>query len=87
MAAVLWIAGIVNGAEGAAQAGEGFGGEGAAGSAGSLGDGGLMLGRQRAGLAEELAGVFLQGADPELLGALEVLIEVGAVTFEAFGKA
>ena len=41
---------------------------------------------EEAGCAEELLGVFLKGTDPELYGALEVLIEVGAVAFEAFGK-
>jgi hypothetical protein len=42
---------------------------------------------EAAGGAEELLGVFLKGADPELFGALEVLVEVGAVAFEAFGEA
>jgi hypothetical protein len=32
-------------------------------------------------------GVFLQGANPELFGTCEVLIEVGAVAAEAFGQA
>ena len=31
--------------------------------------------------------MFPQGANPKLLGAFEVLIEVGAVTAEAFGQA
>jgi hypothetical protein len=40
-----------------------------------------------AGLAEKLLCVLLEGAYPELFGALEVLIEVGAVALEPFGKA
>ena len=63
------------------------GAHGAAGSAGGFGDAFAVFFGEAAGGAEELLGVFLQGADPELFGALEVLIEVGAVALEAFGEA
>ena len=62
--------------------------EGAAGTGGvALGNGGLVGGRQEAGAGKQGEGVFFQGSDPELLGFSEVLIEVAAVAFEAFGEA
>ena len=73
--------------KGILEAAEGLTGQGAAGSAGGLGDAFAVFFGERAGLAKELLGVFLERADPELFGALEVLIEVGAVTAESFGEA
>ena len=61
--------------------------QGAAGSAGGFGNALAVFFGEAAGLAEELLRVFLQGADPKLFGALEVLIEVGAVAFKALGEA
>ena len=87
VAAGFGIAGIMDLPQGVAQAAQGVVRKGAAGSAGGFGDGFLMLVGQLAGQREQRAGVFLQGADPELLGTFEVLIEVGAVAAEAFGQA
>ena len=53
----------------------------------ALGNALAVLFGEAAGRAEELLGVFLKRADPKLFGALEVLVEVGAVTFKSFGKA
>jgi hypothetical protein len=41
---------------------------------------------QLAGAGEELTGFGVESLDPEALGMFGVLIEVGAVSFEAFGK-
>ena len=73
--------------EGVFKTAQGFAIQGAAGSAGAFGDAFAVFFGEAAGLAEELLGVFLEGPDPELLGALEVLIEVGAVALEALGEA
>lgn len=62
--------------------------EGAAGSGGvAISEGGLVGWREEAGAGEQGGGVFFQGADPEVLGFSEVLVEVAAVAFEAFGVA
>jgi len=87
MAAVLGIAWVVHSVEGVFEASQGVARESAAGTTGAFGDALAVFFGQGAGLAEDLLGVFLQGTDPKLFGALEVLIEVGAVTLEAFGEA
>ena len=87
MAAVLGVARIVDLVEGVLEATQGVAGKGAAGSAGGFGNALAVFFGEAAGLAEELLRVFLQGADPKLFGALEVLIEVGAVAFKALGEA
>ena len=56
-------------------------------SAGGFGNALVVFFGEAAGLAEKLLRVFLQGPDPKLFGALEVLIEVGAVAFKALGEA
>ena len=82
-----------HGAEGVAGVGEVLQGVaegaqfGAFQGAAAIGDGGLVGGRQQTGAGEQGEGVFLQGADPEVLGFSGVLIEVAAVPFEAFGEA
>jgi len=73
--------------EGVFEAAQGIATQGAAGSAGGIGDALTVIFGQAARRAEEWSGVFLQGADSELFGALEILIEVGAVAGEAFGEA
>lgn len=87
MAAGFGAARIIDPAQGVAQAAEGFDRQGAAGSAGGFGDAGTVRFGQLAGEGEQGGGVFLQGVNPELFGAFEVLIEVGAVAAEAFGEA
>ena len=86
MAAVLGISRVIDLSEGVFEAAQGFATQRAAGTASGLGNALAVFFGEVAGLAEELPGVFLEGADPELFGALEVLIEVGAVAFEAFGE-
>lgn len=82
------VAGVGEGHQGVAQ-GAKFGTfEGAAGSGGvAVGDGCLVGGRQETGAGEQGEGIFFQGSYPELFGFSEVLIEVAAVAFEAFGEA
>lgn len=60
---------------------------GTARSGDGFADGALMNRGKDAGTAKEGAGVFLEGADPEVLGALGILIEVTPVTPGSFGKA
>jgi len=73
--------------EGVLEAAQGVAIQRAAGSTGAFGDAFAVFFGEAAGLAEELSGVFLERPDPELFGTLKVLIEVGAVTLEAFGEA
>lgn len=87
MATVLGIAWVVHSVERVFKAPQGVAREGTAGTTGAFGDALAVFLGQGAGLAEELLGVLLLGTDPKLFGALEVLIEVGAVTLEAFGEA
>ena len=62
--------------------------QGATGTGGvTTGDGGLVGGRQESGAGEQGEGVFFQGPDPEVFGFSGVLIEVAAVSLEAFGEA
>ena len=87
MATGFGAARIIDFAQGVAQAAQGFDRQGAAGSTGGFGDAGTVRFGQLAGDGEQGAGVFLKGVNPELFGAFEVLIEVGAVAAEAFGQA
>ena len=98
--AVIWFVDLRRESFEEAQGGVGFGAvvvengaqlgafQGATGAGGvAIGDGGLVGWRQETGAGEQGEGVFFQGADPEVLGFSGVLIEVAAVSFEAFGEA
>ena len=87
MAAGFGVARVIDLAQGVTQAAQGLDGQGAAGSASGFGDAGTVRFGELAGDRKQRAGVLLKGPDPELLGASEVLIKVGAVAAEAFGEA
>ena len=59
----------------------------AACSGNSVADGGLVFRGEFARPPEEGLGVFLKGPDPEVFGALGVLVEVAAMALGSFGKA
>ena len=62
--------------------------QGATGAGGvAIDEGGLMGGWLEIGGGEQYEGVFFQGADPKVLKLSGVLIEVAAVSLEAFGEA
>lgn len=62
--------------------------QGAAGTGGvAIGNGGLVGRRQEPGAGEQGECIFFQGPNPEMLGFSGILIEVAAVSFEAFGEA
>jgi len=62
--------------------------QGTAGAGGiAISDGGLVGEWQETGAGKQGEGVFFQGPDPEVLGFSRVLIEVAAVSLEAFGEA
>ena len=82
------VAGVGEVLQGVAQGAQLGAFQGATGAGGvATGDGGLVGWRQETGAGEQGEGVFFQGADPEVLGFSGVLIEVAAVSLEAFGEA
>jgi hypothetical protein len=84
----LRIAGVGEFFQGVAQGAQLGALQGAAGAGGvAIGNGGLVGGRQQTGAGEQSEGVFFQGPNPEVLGFSGVLVEVAAVSLEAFGKA